>query len=407
MLTDRQCVVATSEGKGIRKLKDDDGLFLWIFADGRKYWRFRYWRGGKEKLLALGVYPEVSLKHAREKRSDARAILRADGDPVTERKLDKARARIAAANSFEAVALEWLAKQKQWSEKHREDVDRRLRVNLFKDIGDRAIAAIAPPELLEVVRKIEHRGATDLAHRVLAQAGQVFRYAVATGRRTNDPTQDLRGALTPHIAGQQAAVKPVELPALMKAIATYDLEIGDRATRLALELLALTFVRTNELIGAEQAEFDGDVWTIPASRMKGEEGHKREHVVPLSRQAVATVDELRILAGRSRFLLPGRSREKPISENTMLFALYRLGYKGKMTGHGFRAVASTILNESGAHRPDVIEIQLAHVDRNQVRSAYNRALYLPERRAMMQWWADYLDRARAEQKVRAIASKRR
>lgn len=237
------------------------------------------------------------------------------------------------------------------------------------------------PELLEVVRPIEERGAHDLAHRVLQVCGQVFRYGIATGRCSRDIARDPRGALTPHQKKHQAAVTPEELPKLLSAIDGYE-SIGDRQTRLALQLLSLTFVRTNELIGARWPEFDLDqgIWVVPAARMK----MKTEHVVPLSRQAIAILEELKALGGGSRFVFPGRNRDKPISNDTMLFALYRLGYKGKMTGHGFRAVASTMLNEQGKYRADVIERQLAHCERNDVRGAYNRAEYLPERTKMMQ-----------------------
>jgi integrase len=262
-----------------------------------------------------------------------------------------------------------------------------LEANLFPEIGDRPIAEITAPLLLAAVRKIEHRGAHDLAHRVLQVASQVFRYGVATGRCERDPAPDLRGALTPHKSKHQAAVTPEELPALLRAIHGYG-ELGDNLTGYALRLLALTFVRTNELIAAEWSEVDLDagIWIIPAQRMK----MRAEHVVPLSRQAIAVLHEIRAHGMGSRYVFPGRNPDKPISNNTMLFALYRLGYKGKMTGHGFRAVASTILNEAGL-RADVIERQLAHCERNEIRGAYNRAEYLPERKEMMQRWADMLD----------------
>jgi integrase len=230
---------------------------------------------------------------------------------------------------------------------------------------------------------------------VLQVSGQVFRYGIATGHCTRNLSTDLRGALTPHVKQHQAAVGSDELPELLRAIARYD-EMGGKQTRLALQLLAQTFVRTNELIGAEWAEFDLDnaLWIIPAGRMK----MKNEHVVPLTGRGLAMLVELKEISGGSRYVFPGRNRNKPISNNTMLFALYRLGYKGKMTGHGFRAMASTILNETG-FKPDVIERQLAHCERNQVRGAYNRAEYLPERKRMMQYWADYLDSIEAGTKV--------
>jgi len=278
---------------------------------------------------------------------------------------------------------------------HAEDVKRRLEVNTFPHIGARPIAEIEPPELLATIREIELRRAYDLAHRVLGVCGQVFRYGVATGRCKSDPTRDLKGALTPHKQKNQNAIRPEQLPELLRAIASYD-SIGDKQTRLALQLLAQTFVRTNELIGAEWSEFDleNSIWAIPASRMK----MKTEHLVPLAKQSHEILEQLKAISGDSRYVFPGRNPENPISNNTMLFALYRLGYKGKMTGHGFRAVASTILNETGFN-PDVIERQLAHCERNEVRGAYNRAEYLQERKKMMQHWSDYLASIEAGAKV--------
>lgn len=356
----------------------------------------RYWQAGKEKSLSIGVYPKVSLSDARKKREELRKQLDADLDPSAERKATNLRKKLSAENSFEAVALEWYNKQLHtWVPHHADDVKRRLESNIFPSLGKRPLDQIEAPELLQAIRKIEARGSYDLAHRVLQVCGQVFRYGIATGRCTRNLSNDLRGALTPHVKQHQAAVRPEELPDLLRAIAKYD-EIGDKQTRLALQLLAQTFVRTNELIGAEWVEFDLDnaLWIIPAGRMK----MKTEHVVPLSSQALAMLIELKELSGGSRFVFPGRNRDKPISNNTMLFALYRLGYKGKMTGHGFRAVASTILNETGFN-PDVIERQLAHCERNEIRGAYNRAEYLPERKRMMQHWADYLDLIEAGAKV--------
>ena len=396
LLSATECKNATSNGAGIRKLHDGDGLYLWTYLDGRKYWRLRYWQVGKEKSLSIGVYPKVTLSDARKKRDELRKQLDADLDPSAERKATTLRKKLAAENSFEAVALEWHDKQKvKWVQSHANNVKRQLEVGIFPFLGKRPIEQIEAPELLNAVRKIEARGAHDLAHRVLQICGQVFRYGIATGRCTRNHSADLRGALTPNVKQHQAAVRPEELPDLLRAIAKYD-EIGDRQTRLALQLLAQTFVRTNELIGAEWVEIDLDnaLWIIPAGRMK----MKTEHVVPLSTQALTMLGELKELSGGSRFIFPGRNRDKPISNNTMLFALYRLGYKGKMTGHGFRAVASTILNETG-FKSDVIERQLAHCERNEVRGAYNRAEYLPERKRMMQHWSDYLESIEAGAKV--------
>jgi integrase len=386
-LTDRAIRNAKSEDKPY-KLADGGGMYLEIAPSGGKWWRLKYRFDGKEKRLSLGVYPDVALTDARRKRDAARKLLASGTDPGEKRKADKREADRRATNSFEAVAREWYGKQAHiWVSHHASDVLRRLETNLFQEIGAMPIAEITAPVLLAAVRKIEHRGAYDLAHRVLQVSSQVFRYGVATGRCERDPAPDLRGALTPHKGKHQAAVKPEELPALLRAIDGYR-EVGDELTGRALRLLALTFVRTGELIGAEWSEIDLDsrVWIIPAARMK----MKTEHVVPLSRQAILELHELRAIGGEGRFVFPGRNRDKPISNNTMLFALYRLGYKGKMTGHGFRAVASTILNESG-FRGDVIERQLAHCERDEIRGAYNRAEYLPERRTMMQQWADMLD----------------
>jgi integrase len=388
LLSAAECKNTGSNGMAVRKLHDGDGLYLWVYQDGRKYWRMRYWQAGKEKSLSLGVYPKVALSDARKKRDELRKQLQADLDPSAERKAANLRKKLAIENSFEAVAREWHGKQLHaWAPQHATAVKRHLENNIFPKLGKRPIGEIQAPELLQALRRIEDRGSYDLTHRVLQVCGQVFRYGIATGRCSRNLSTDLRGALTPHKMEHQAAVRPEELPALLRAIAKYD-ETGDKQTRLALQLLAQTFVRTNELIGAEWVEFDLDnaTWIIPAGRMK----MKAEHVVPLSWQALIMLRELKEISNGSRLVFPGRNRDKPISNNTMLFALYRLGYKGKMTGHGFRAVASTILNETGFN-PDVIERQLAHCERNEVRGAYNRAEYLPERKRMMQHLADYLD----------------
>ncbi len=374
-----------------KRLYDSGGLYLEIAPAGGRWWRFAYRFGGKRKLISLGVYPDVPLLDARARRDEARRLVASGTDPSAQRKAEKREAILRDANGFEAVAREWYGRQANvWTARHAADVLRRLESNLFPDLGARPIAEIKAPELLAAVRKVESRGAHDLAHRMLGVAGQVFRYGVATGRCERDPSGDLRGALTPHESHHQAAIRPEELPALLKAVDRYP-EIGDRQTALGLRLLCLTFVRTVELIGAEWTEFsdldsDEPTWIVPAERMKMGD----QHVVPLARQTVAILSELRGRNGDSRYVLPGRNRDKPVSNNTLLFALYRLGYKGKMTGHGFRAVASTALNEAG-WRSDVIERQLAHDERNKVRAAYNRAKYLPERRQMMQQWADMVD----------------
>ncbi|PLK47287.1 integrase arm-type DNA-binding domain-containing protein [Uliginosibacterium sp. TH139] len=390
-LTDTEIRNALPGEKPLRMF-DGGGLYLEIAPSGGKWWRLKYRFDGKEKRLSLGVYPETTLKAARDKRNEARKQLEAGTDPGSARKAEKRRALVSRANSFEAVAREWYSNQEPtWVATHAKDVLRRLESNLFPTLGELPLSEVEPADLLAAVREIETRGARDLAHRVLQVAGQVFRYGVATQRCKRDPTPDLRGALKPHKARNQPAVRPEEVPALLRAIDGYE-AIGDRQTRLALTLCALTFTRTTELIGAEWSEIDLDagLWIIPSQRMK----MRNEHLVPLAKQAIEALLLLQETCCGSRFVFPGRNRDKPISNNTMLFALYRLGYKGKMTGHGFRAVASTILNEQG-YRPDVIERQLAHCEQNEVRGAYNRAEYLKERRTMMQEWADYLDKLKA------------
>ncbi len=302
LLSDADCRNATSQGKKIHKLHDGGGLLLWIYEDGRKFWRLRYWIASKEKSLSFGSYPQISLKKARIKRDEQRKVLDADLDPSAERKATNLRKKLANANSFEAVAMEWYSKQLHtWVPHHASDVKRRLENNIFPTIGKRPIDQIEAPELLQTIRKIETRGAYDLAHRVLQVCGQVFRYGIATGRCSRNLSTDLRGALTPHKKQHQAAVRPEELPELLRAIAKYD-ETGDKQTRLALQLLAQTFVRTNELIGAEWAEFDlnNALWIIPAERMK----MKAEHIVPLSRQGLALLEELKAMSGAAALYSP-------------------------------------------------------------------------------------------------------
>ena len=315
-LTDTAIKKAKAGAKPV-KLSDSRGLYLLVGPNGSKLWRWKYRFGGKEKLLSLGIFPDVSLESARSRRTAARELL-ADGvDPGAQRKADRQQTEAVERHRFEAVAREWYGKQAHvWVPHHANDVLRRLESNLFPEIGVMPIGSIDGPTLLKAIRKIEARGAYDLAHRVLQVASQVFRYGVATGRCERDPAPDLRGALTPHKKTNQAAVTPDELPDLLRAIDGYS-SIGDRQTALALRLLALTFVRTNELIGAEwgEVDLDGATWIIPAARMK----MRNEHVVPLSRQAIEVLTELRGLAGGSRYVLPGRNPDKPISNNTMLF----------------------------------------------------------------------------------------
>lgn len=373
-------------------LYDSGGLHLLISPTGSKAWRLKYRYNGKENRISLGSYPLISLKEARQSRDDARRQLLQGINPSAERKARRQQESIDATNSFQQQALEWFERQKiLWVASHTKDVERRLHANLFPDLGPLPIDKITPVQLLETLRKMEARGAVDLAHRVMQVASQVFRYAIACGRCTTDPTAGLRGALTPHVQKHQPAIPPDELPALLHAIDQYAGQGGEAQTQRALQFLALTFVRTKELIDAtwDEIDFDKAQWLIGAERMK----MKRDHVVPLSTQAVALLHEQQRTCRNSAYIWPGRNIRVPMSNNTLLFALYRMGYRSKMTGHGFRAVASTLLNEQG-WRHDVIEKQLAHEPENRVRAAYNRAEYLPERIRMMQWWADSLDALR-------------
>jgi integrase len=377
------------------KLFDSGGLYLEISTAGGKYWRWKYRFAGKEKRLAFGVYPEVGLKAARKKRDDARYQLGKGIDPAQARKAEKI--SLAGAESFEAIAREWHAKfSPGWVASHGDRILRRLEIDIFPWLGKRPITEIKAPELLAVLRRIESRGAQETAHRAMQNCGQVFRYAVATGRAERNPTGDLRGALPPPQEKHHASIiEPKRVAELLRAIDSYR---GFLATRCALQLAPLVFVRPGELRKAQwpEIDFDKGEWRIPAERMKMRE----QHIVPLSHQAVELLRELEPLTNRpipSRpnapcYVFPSaRTRERPMSENAILAALRRMGYtKDEMTGHGFRSMASTLLHEQGWNH-QVIERQLAHAERNAVSAAYNFAEHLPERRKMMQAWADYLD----------------
>ena len=377
------------------KLSDEKGLFLLINPNGSKYWRLKYRHLKKEKLLALGVYPEISLKRAREKRDDARQLLQNNIDPSQHRKATKNQNQDQAGNSFEYIAREWIAKFKPtWSESHGDKILRRLERDIFPWIGANAIATITAPTLLTALRRVEDRGALETAHRSLQNCGQIFRYAVATGRAERDPTGDLKGALPPprkkHLA---AMTDPKDVAALLRAIDDYQ---GTFVTRCALRLAPLVFVRPGELRQAEWEEIDLEnaEWNIPAARMKMNE----PHIVPLATQAIELLEELHPLTGRGRYLFPSaRSAKRPMSNNAILAALRRMGYsKDEMSGHGFRAMARTILDEVLGYRVEWIEHQLAHAVKDANGRAYNRTTHLPQRKKMMQEWADYLHALRNE-----------
>ncbi|AZL16457.1 DUF4102 domain-containing protein [Rickettsiales endosymbiont of Stachyamoeba lipophora] len=368
------------------RLADGKGLCLLVKPTGSKYWRFRYRFGGKEKEISFGVYPETSLKEARDKCDKTRKLIRANLDPSVVKKEEKIQQQLDTENSLELIAREWHNNQKNsWAERHANYVLRRLEADIFPKLGFKSINTVTPPELLLVLRDIEKRGAIDIAKRALQTCGQIFRYAVATGRAERDISSDLRGALQTRKKEHYSRLEAKELPEFLEKLALYD---GDLQTKLALKLLILTFVRTGELRGArwEEIDLEKKEWRIPAERMKMRE----PHIVPLSNQAIDIIQELKLISGYREHLFTNRNKPLSfISENTLLYAMYRMGYHSRATPHGFRATASTILNEHG-FRPDIIERQLAHAERNKVRASYNHAQYLPERREMMQWWADYL-----------------
>lgn len=376
----------------VRKLADEKGMYLLIQLSGAKLWRMDYRFDTKRKTLALGTYPETSLAQAREKRDEARKLLAQEIDPSAQRKQDKAERRDAQANTFEAIARDWMkVRGKEWSETYASKTKACLERHAFPVIGSKPIKSITAPELLTMLRAIEKRGTVDMAHRIQQHCGAVFRYAISTGIADTDPTPSLHGALstvkTTHYA---ALTDPKDFADLLRAINEYR---GEVTTKIAMLMLAYTFQRTKEIRFAEWSQFDFDaaLWRIPKEVMKMREAH----IVPLSKQVIGYLKELHILTGSGRLLFPSMTnRDRPISENTVTYALARMGFKGQMTGHGFRSVASTLLNEQG-YRHDVIERQLAHAEQNQVRAAYNRAEYLPERKKMMQEWADYLNKLKS------------
>jgi integrase len=377
------------------KFSDGGGLQLWVFPDGAKRWRLAYRAGGSQKLLAIGVYPEVGLKDAREAREAAKRILAGGGDPIAVKKHAKAERAIASTNTFEAVAGE-LIEKKRSEDKADQTISKTewLLSLAYPEIGAQPIKEITAPDVLRVLRVVVARGRLESAKRLRATIGQVFRYAVATGRADADPTGALRGAIpSPPVRHRAAIVDPMGFGALLRAISEYQ---GAPETLYAMELLALTFVRPGELRSAEWREFefelDRAVWAIPGEKMK----MRRSHRVPLASQSLTILRKLKDITGGGRLLFPSaRSAERPMSENTINAALRRLGFKqDEMTAHGFRSAASSVLNESGLWNPDAIERQLAHVEPDAVRRAYARADYWDERVRMMAWWADKCDELR-------------
>ncbi|MBQ9407701.1 MAG: integrase arm-type DNA-binding domain-containing protein [Desulfovibrio sp.] len=395
-LTDTAIKTAKPKEKSY-KLTDGEGLYVEVAPGGGKYWRIKYRYGGKEKRLSLGVYPAVSLMEARGRAAEVKATLRRGLDPSEERKTAKAEARaaeVAKGQTFEAVAREWYQKKRtSWTEKHGKQIMQRLEANIFPDLGGRPIQALGAADFLATLRKVEGRGCIEMAHRLAQICGQVTRYARLCGIVPADAASGLAEALMPAQAKSRATiVDPKQIGVLLRAIDDYP---GEPVTRYALKIMPYVFVRSLELRGAAWAEIDleGALWVIPAERMK----KRRAHVVPLAKQVVTLLTKWRGIVGHGEFVFPSTfSATRFITDMALLNALRRMGYgKEEMCVHGFRGMASTLLNEKG-YRPDIIELQLAHAERNAVRAAYNHAEYLDERRTMMQEWADYLDKLRAD-----------
>ena len=378
------------------KLSDEKGLHLLVHPNGSKYWRLKYRYADKEKVLALGVYPDVGLKDARAKRDAARKLL-ADGiDPGENRKVQKAAKTERAANSFEVIAREWFARQQPtWAVSHADKIINRLENDVFPWLGGKPIAEITAPDVLSVLRRIEGRGTNDTAHRAKSNISQVMRYAIATGRATRDPVPDLRGALPPLRHDNFASITdPAKVGEMLRAFDGFG---GTFVVKSALLLAPLVFVRPGELRKALWADIDFDKaeWRYFVTKTK------QDHLVPLASQAVAILKELHALTGYGKNVFPGRDPKKPMSEAAINAALRRMGFdtKTEITGHGFRAMARTILHEELHQKPEVIEHQLAHKVSDNLGTAYNRTQFLKERKAMMQLWADYLDKLKTGAQV--------
>jgi len=402
-LTDVQIKSAKPKDKQ-HKLFDGGGMYLLVLPAGGKYWRLKYRIDGKEKVLALGVYPSVSLAEARERRADAKRLLAKGEDPSIVKKLARIARRQSGSDSFEQIAREWHGKQKaRLAEVTARDTLSKLVNHVFPYIGDRAAGDIAAPEILAVLRRLESAGKVSAAHRTKQIIGRVFRYAIVTGRATHDPAADLRDALIPEVTTHHASITdPRKMGELLRKIDDFS---GTFPVKSALQLAPLLFVRPGELRRAEWKDinFDTKQWVIPKETMKKVGKERREHVVPLSTQAVEVLKKLREYTGGGRYLFS--TRDKPMSENSVNKALRSLGYSGKeLVGHGFRTTASTTLHEQG-YLSDAIERQLAHVEGNDVKRTYNKALHITERTKMMQAWSDYLYGLKADKSDKLVQLK--
>lgn len=390
-LSNTQCRNARFSKQGSNKLADGGGLYLHLMSSGAKIWRQKYRYSGKENTLTHGPYPTISLLEARDKREEARKILLSGNDPAQVKKDQKLAAATSAATTFELVAREWYELNKDhWSPHYAMTILHRLEQGVFPYFGRHPVSEVTAPHLLDAMRRIEKRGAREVAHRTLQLCGQIFRYAIVTGRMSRSPSGDLRGALRPAKHSHYASIDTKELPEFLRVLNKNDGRLYAQ-TRLAVRMLMLTFVRTTELIEAKWPEFDfaNTEWIIPAERMK----MKRPHIVPLAEQALDILKELKELNGKREYVFASEARpHQHMSNNTILFALKRLGYKGRMTGHGFRALAMTTIKEKLGYRHEVVDRQLAHAPTSKVDAAYDRAKFLDERKVMMQEWADYLDK---------------
>ncbi len=390
-LTNTTCKTAKPRNKPY-KLSDGGGMFLYITPHGTKLWRLKYRVNGKENLLSLGSYPQTSLLNARTEREKAKKLIKDGIDPSFDKKEAKRKNVLNSNNSFEVIAREWHEHNKaRWSDNHTKSILHRMNADIFPEIGMRPISEISPPEILAVIRKIETRGAYEIAKRALQACGQVFRYGVATGRLESDPTRDLKGALKIVKKGHFPALDIKELPEFLSVLNKNEARLYPQTIR-AVKLLMLTFVRTSELIGASWDEFDFNKkeWNIPAERMK----MRNPHIVPLSNQVIKLLLEQKEITGQWQWVFPNQVRPKShMSNNTVLMAIKRMGYQGRMTGHGFRALAMSAIKQELGYRHEVVDRQLAHAPRNKVDAAYDRAQFLNERKVMIQDWADYVDRA--------------
>ncbi|QSD35779.1 tyrosine-type recombinase/integrase [Pectobacterium brasiliense] len=368
------------------KMADGGGLYLLVKTNGSRYWRLKYRIDGKEKLLALGVYPDVSLADARAKRDEARKGIAGGIDPLEVKKEQKVEREAQVKNTFQQIALEWHSmKVKKWSAGYASDILEAFNKDVFPFIGQRPVADIKPLELLNVLKKMEDRGATEKAKKVRQRCGEVFRYAIVTGRAEYNPAPDLTSAMQGHESTHYPFLTTEELPAFFKALAGYS---GSELIVLAARLLIITGLRTGELRGALWSEIDTKeaLWEISAERMK----MRRPHIIPLSTQALAIIEQIRAMTGQFPLLFPGRNApSKTMSEASINQVFKRIGYTGRVTGHGFRHTMSTVLHEQG-YNTAWIETQLAHVDKNAIRGTYNHAQYLDGRREMLQWYADYM-----------------